>query len=92
MKTKIKIDGNTVFTITSKKNDRGGASISSSLHYCETSEIEENFDDAEDYNKYEAMCDAIESLVLGHFCAGVDVNSKAYVEGLKTALDAIGNQ
>ena len=35
--------------------------------------------------------DAIESLILAHACAGVDVESPAYIEGLETALDAIDN-
>lgn len=35
--------------------------------------------------------DAIESLVLGHFCAGVDVFGPAYREGIQTALDALSN-
>lgn len=38
------------------------------------------------------MCiDAIESLILAHACAGINISSKKYVEGLQTALDAIGN-
>lgn len=35
--------------------------------------------------------DAVESLILAHACAGVDVESPAYVEGIETALDAISN-
>lgn len=35
--------------------------------------------------------DALESLVLAHAVAGVNVKSKKYIEGLKTVLDAIGN-
>jgi hypothetical protein len=29
--------------------------------------------------------------VLSHACAGIDVESPAYVEGLKTTVEAIGN-
>jgi hypothetical protein len=32
--------------------------------------------------------DAIESLVLAHACAGIDVKSLSYVEGIETAVDA----
>ena len=35
--------------------------------------------------------DAIESLVLAHYCAGVDVRAPAYVAGLRTAVEAIEN-
>jgi len=36
--------------------------------------------------------DAFTSLILAHACAGVDVESKAYVKGASVALDAIGNR
>lgn len=34
---------------------------------------------------------AIESLIVAHACSGIDVASKAYVEGLDSALEAIAN-
>jgi hypothetical protein len=37
------------------------------------------------------MLDAVESLVLAHACAGVDVQSTPYLIGLETALKAIVN-
>ena len=36
--------------------------------------------------------DALLSTILAHACAGVDVQSSAYVEGIETAFDAITNQ
>ena len=42
--------------------------------------------------EFDAAADAIEALVLAHAVAGVDVQSKAYLEGLETALDSIANQ
>ena len=36
--------------------------------------------------------DAFTSLILAHACAGVDVESPAYVKGVDVALDAIANQ
>jgi len=39
----------------------------------------------------EAIVDVIESLVLAHACAGIDVASPAYVEGLRSSLEAIAN-
>jgi len=38
--------------------------------------------------RFNLMMDAIESIVLAHACAGVDVCSPAYVEGIETAVDA----
>jgi hypothetical protein len=40
---------------------------------------------------FDAGIDGILSLVLAHACAGVDVASPAYVEGVETAVEAIGN-
>ena len=39
-----------------------------------------------------AAMDAIEALVLAHACAGVDVASPAYAEGLETAVEACWNK
>ena len=38
-----------------------------------------------------ARVDGLESLILAHACAGVDVESPAYVEGIETAVEAITN-
>lgn len=38
-----------------------------------------------------AAIDGLESLILAHACAGIDVTSAKYVEGIETALEAIGN-
>lgn len=48
----------------------------------------------EDINgdKYNAAIDAVESLILAHACAGIDIMSPAYVEGVETAIEAISNQ
>ena len=35
--------------------------------------------------------DAILSLILAHACAGIDIESPAYLEGIETAFDAIAN-
>lgn len=34
---------------------------------------------------------ALESLILGHACAGIDIGSEAYVAGLDSAVEAIVN-
>jgi hypothetical protein len=35
---------------------------------------------------------AVESLILAHACAGVDVAAPAYISGIETALEAIANE
>lgn len=35
--------------------------------------------------------DAIEAMVLAHFCAGIDVSEPCYLEGIETAYLALGN-
>jgi len=35
--------------------------------------------------------DAILSIILAHACAGIDIESPAYLEGIETAFDAVGN-
>ena len=41
--------------------------------------------------QYNAAIDGLESLILAHAFAGVDVESPAYLEGIETAVDAIAN-
>lgn len=45
----------------------------------------------ENPSKWEAALDGILSTVLAHACAGIDVESPAYLEGLETALDSMAN-
>lgn len=57
-----------------------------------TGEILSGFADAADY--FDPRVDdvnLIESLILAHACAGVDVQSLAYIEGITNALQAIEN-
>jgi len=35
--------------------------------------------------------DALESIILAHACAGIDIESPAYIEGIETSVDAIAN-
>lgn len=68
----------TAYTIKISMNDRGGAMLSSELHS----------DDPDD-EKFNAAIDGIESLILAHALAGVDIESEAYTNGLITAIDSI---
>lgn len=56
------------------------------IDWSELSNKEGNFSYAQDDS-----IDAIESLILAHACAGVDVESDSYIEGINTALEVIAN-
>jgi hypothetical protein len=47
--------------------------------------------DAADDEVWDACVDGIESLILGHACAGVNIESQEYIEGLTTAIEAVQN-
>jgi hypothetical protein len=40
---------------------------------------------------YNSAMDALESIILGHACAGEDIESLAYIEGIETAVQACSN-
>jgi hypothetical protein len=68
--------------INYEENDMASASITSSLK--DGNEV--------DIKKHNASIDAVESLILAHFCAGINVKSPAYLEGLETALQSISDR
>lgn len=49
-----------------------------------------NEDDCYNYINY-YMMDAIESVILAHACAGIDIINPAYLKGIKTVVDAHTN-
>ena len=51
----------------------------------------ESEDDVKERLQHNAYLDALESIVLAHACAGIDVTDQRYVEGLNSALEAAGN-
>lgn len=59
---------------------RRPGSVSSSLHSSDAGD-----------DQFKAAMDAVESLVLAHACAGVDVTDHRYVEGIRTCIDACEN-
>lgn len=59
----------------------GAGSISSQLKDVEN----------DDNNDYNIACEAIESMILAHAVAGVNIESHAYLEGLETAIESIAN-
>ena len=48
-------------------------------------------DEGDGSEAFHAAIDALESLILAHACAGIDVASPAYIEGIETAVEAIAN-
>jgi len=54
-------------------------------------ELEEYVQERISFNKHRAAIDAIESLILAHAIAGIDVESPAYLEGLETVQNALMN-
>jgi hypothetical protein len=53
---------------------------------------EETEEDVANRLTYNGVMDAIESLVLAHACAGINVTSPKYIEGIITTIDAAGNE
>lgn len=66
--------------------EAGSGEIHSTLH--EDLSEAEDADDLASMKKWNMYMDAIESLVLAHACAGIDVGATKYVEGIVTAYDA----
>lgn len=69
---------------------QGGGSIESDLH--EDVETETATGSVAETLILDAAVDALESLVLAHAVAGIDITSPAYLEGLETAIDAVFNR
>jgi len=60
--------------------EKGGqASITSELH------------ESHESPEYAGAMDALESLILGHACAGVNIEAAAYLEGIESAVEACAN-
>lgn len=68
-------------TITYDPSNKNAASISSNMKEPETPENV----------SFNAAIDGIESLILSHFCAGLDITAPSYLEGVETAYEAISN-
>jgi hypothetical protein len=55
-----------------------------------TSDLKDSGEDRPN-DEYDAAVDGLESLVLGHAVAGVNIEDPAYLEGIDAAADAIMN-
>ena len=80
------------------ETDGGSGSITDNLHETIHYEAEirqrnsnDEWDGPEDIRwkeNFNHMIDAITSLILAHACAGVDISTTAYIEGIETAVEA----
>ena len=73
-----------------------GGTITSDLH--EEPNLEKFKEDTEELeheinacNVYNAAMDGIEAMVLGHACAGIDITTPAYLEGIEFAVQGCAN-
>lgn len=69
-----------------------GGAIASDLHEASPHalvQLAEDEADRENRFCYDAGIDALESMILGHACAGIDIESPAYLEGIETAVNAL---
>jgi hypothetical protein len=77
-------------------DDGNSGSVKSRLSSSESDESFEqspmDFISQESLDEYNFYVNAIESLVLAHACAGIDIESPAYVEGIETAVEAVANK
>jgi hypothetical protein len=51
----------------------------------------EDEDDMEERLDFNKRMDALESIILGHACAGIDIESPAYIEGIETSVQSCAN-
>ena len=87
------------FGITIALTGDGGASITSDLKesgicYCGVLDClkhDDDEDDVEDRESFNNAMDGLESIILAHAVAGIDVTSPDYIEGIETAVQSCGS-
>ena len=70
-----------VFGIEVTVNEDGSGKIISVLR--------ESYDEGD--AEYSVAIDGLESLILAHACAGIDITTPAYLEGIEVAVESIAN-
>jgi hypothetical protein len=86
---KIKFDSTTIKVSIGRSSSgarTGTGSIETNLHQ-PTSLLQKN----DEYLEYNSAIDGLEALILGHACAGIDIENQAYVLGIESAIEAISN-
>jgi len=61
------------------------ATIKDAMSYKEKKE------ELESNRLYNYAMDALESMILGHACAGIDITTPAYIEGIESAVQGCAN-
>ena len=89
----VQVDDNGAGQITSGLNRETCPScgLPDCCFSCDGSQSGEYEDTAAGRLAFNGLVDGIESLVLAHACAGIDVSEPRYVEGIKTTLNAAAN-
>jgi hypothetical protein len=75
-------------------NEDGGSITSDLKESIQYNHKHPDYDEPEEQSSkemYNNMIDAIESLILAHACAGIDVSDPAYLEGIERAIKACVN-
>lgn len=57
----------------------------------EAAKMDESEEDVAGRLQYNGVLDGIEAMTLAHACAGIDVASPAYLEGIETAIQGAAN-
>lgn len=57
----------------------------------DTDIVAERLEERTEFQKGKSAINIIESMILAHAIAGIDIEAPGYVEGIETALDALGN-
>lgn len=69
------------FGITVTLDGKGGGAITSNMHEKEETDLSAQL--------YNAAVDGLEAMILAQACAGVDIESPAYLDGIETAVQKI---
>ena len=77
--------------ITSNMKEKCPGCGDPNCYYDACNESDEFEDDARTRHLFNTAIDALESMILAHFGAGINVGSEEYVAGITTAYDALCN-
>lgn len=75
------------YGIVVELDDKGGGTIRSDLR-----DFGEDEDGFVANSMLSGASDALETIILAHACAGVDIEAPAYLEGIEVAVDKIFNE
>jgi hypothetical protein len=70
------------YGIVVQLDGKGGGTIDSELHF--DLDVGSRLETDKELSR---ILDGIESMVLAHACAGIDITTPAYIQGIETAVD-----